>query len=796
MLKQIRRGYRVIETAFNTGIGLGIGLIFFTLIGIPSDDSEQLASLAVPLYLLLSFVIGWLFTRGKLGTRLKKLTPQLIALGLAAAIVFLLFLGLINRWHANDIPVSRLYFAKMTPYPMHILSGVPVEELFANPPPDIPIMGEYSDEVQFRTNPMSLYFDEKYALVSIGPFHMGGFLGLAVLLIAAVLAGGLSQNLLARVNWQDLRQHIGTAVHNNQVGKHLPTVLHWLMLTSPLFLFILFLLTVEHKLQVTPLVIMGLDVTKPLQVINLDRDLGLSGDSLIDGRSIRLGINFLIIILGIVTTRRARSEPVPFSYEIRAAICVSMVAVMGILAIIRINGDDIYFIAREADRAVQHDWSIGALAVILTIFLVTVLVANRDPRRFQLIYAGTLAAGILLLAPLYMTQDETNTMGRVGLAAMFGLGLNIVVGYAGLLDLGYVAFYAIGAYMFAFLSVRSNQGEQYRLTIDHMNDIGWATTAAIISAPLVIWGALVLLRRMHTAAAIDQPETDTWLRKEPVWKDQPPWYTALGLVALAVAVAYVVSQILPHIFDVELFSPFLIGLIIALIAGAFAGILLGFPVLRLRGDYLAIVTLGFGEIISLAMKNLDEYTGGPSGALDMGKPVAPGTSIPTSNLIFLYLSIAGAGLVFFVSLRLRHSRLGRAWLAMRSDEDIAQAMGINLVNVKLLAFSIGAAIAAVAGMLFASRQNSIFPDDFNLEVSINVLSVVIIGGMGSLPGVVIGAIVLIGMPELLRPIEDYRIMAFGLLLILTMVSRPGGLLPSPPPSIEDEARQLSEEAQT
>jgi branched-chain amino acid transport system permease protein len=158
----------------------------------------------------------------------------------------------------------------------------------------------------------------------------------------------------------------------------------------------------------------------------------------------------------------------------------------------------------------------------------------------------------------------------------------------------------------------------------------------------------------------------------------------------------------------------------------------------------------------------------------------------------LYLTITGAMLVILVSLRLRHSRLGRAWKAMSSDEDIAQAMGINLVNIKLLAFSIGASFAGFAGMIFASRQTSIFPNDFSLDVSINVLALVIIGGMGSIPGVVVGAIALIGLPELLRPIESYRILTFGLLLIVSMIALPRGLMPSPPPALEEEARRLAE----
>src|SRR5690606_389386 len=211
-------------------------------------------------------------------------------------------------------------------------------------------------------------------------------------------------------------------------------------------------------------------------------------------------------------------------------------------------------------------------------------------------------------------------------------------------------------------------------------------------------------------------------------------------VVLAIGVTLLVKTLLEAagIYNVYEVSSFLVALLVALFVSGFVGILLGIPVLRLRGDYLAIVTLGFGEIISLYMLNLDKVTGGPSGAIDIPKPVTDGTNIATSNLVLLYLSIIGAALVVLMSTRLRSSRLGRAWLAMRSDEDIAQAMGINLVNNKLLAFSFGAAFAGIGGLLFASRQNSIFPGDFTLEVSINALALVIIGGMGSVPGVIIG----------------------------------------------------------
>jgi branched-chain amino acid transport system permease protein len=149
--------------------------------------------------------------------------------------------------------------------------------------------------------------------------------------------------------------------------------------------------------------------------------------------------------------------------------------------------------------------------------------------------------------------------------------------------------------------------------------------------------------------------------------------------------------------------------------------------------------------------------------------------------------------VAFMSLRLKSSRLGRAWGALRSDEDIAQAMGINLVTTKVLAFAIGAAFAGIGGVIFAARQGSVFPENFNLSVSINVLSLIIIGGMGSIPGVIIGALVLIGVPESLRVFSNYRVMAFSVLLVAMMVLRPTGLLPEPPQPMEHRAKQLAKD---
>ena len=192
-----------------------------------------------------------------------------------------------------------------------------------------------------------------------------------------------------------------------------------------------------------------------------------------------------------------------------------------------------------------------------------------------------------------------------------------------------------------------------------------------------------------------------------------------------------------------------------------------------------IVTLGFGEIIRVLVRSdlLSQYTGGPQGVRGIAGPILFGVPF-TSERNFMYLIILGIILVIFVTLRLHNSRVGRTWMAMREDETVAQAMGIDTYRAKLLAFAIGAAFAGLGGVLFAARNQYTGPEDHNLLVSINVLSLVIVGGMGSIPGVIVGAFALKGLPEILRQLEDYRIMAFGALLVVMMIWRPEGLWPS------------------
>jgi branched-chain amino acid transport system permease protein len=289
----------------------------------------------------------------------------------------------------------------------------------------------------------------------------------------------------------------------------------------------------------------------------------------------------------------------------------------------------------------------------------------------------------------------SEVMTIVGLYVLLGLGLNIVVGYAGLLDLGYVAFFAIGAYVTALI-----------------------TSPEIMSLTWSFWSAI----------------------------------------------------------------PF------AIFFGILAGVLLGIPVLKMRGDYLAIATMGFGEIIRLLVLSdaLRPFLGGSQGIGKIAKPQVFGFIFKGPQEIY-YLIIAGCLLVIFVSWRLKDSKIGRAWKAMREDEDVAQAMGINLVTNKLLAFGTGAGFAALSGVIFGSKIGSIYPHSFNIMVSINIVCLIIFGGIGSIPGVIVGAAALIGLPELLREFAEYRFLVYGIALVVMMLIRPEGLWPE-----EAHKRELHE----
>jgi branched-chain amino acid transport system permease protein len=293
----------------------------------------------------------------------------------------------------------------------------------------------------------------------------------------------------------------------------------------------------------------------------------------------------------------------------------------------------------------------------------------------------------------------------MGIGALLALGLNVVVGFAGLLDLGYVAFFAVGAYSYAFLSGAA----KYSVAIHNVD----ANAASLM----------------------------------PHW--QPYFW---------------------------LFFP--AAIIIALVTG----VLLGAPTLRLRGDYLAIVTLGFGEIVRITALNLDGLTGGPQGVQTLPHPQIFGKDFGLQPEPYYWL-ILGIIVVWIVILRrLNGSRVGRAWAAIREDEVAASAMGIPVVRMKLWAFAIGASVASLAGVIFATKINYFDPNGFTLFNvtfgSVIILSMVVLGGMGGIAGPILGTALIIFLPERFRSVGDARLLLFGAALVLIMIVRPQGLLPS------------------
>lgn len=315
---------------------------------------------------------------------------------------------------------------------------------------------------------------------------------------------------------------------------------------------------------------------------------------------------------------------------------------------------------------------------------------------------------VALIWPFFGSRGAVDIATLILIYVLLGLGLNIVVGLAGLLDLGYVGFYAVGAYSYAMLS----------------HYLGWS-----------FWVCLPIA----------------------------------GLMA------------------------------------ATFGFLLGFPVLRLRGDYLAIVTLGFGEIIRLFLRNLTDWTGGPNGISNIPKPEFFGLTferraaegmqtfheyfgLPYNSInkvIFLYLvALLLALLALFVINRLLRMPIGRAWEALREDEIACRALGLNPTVIKLSAFTLGACFAGFAGSFFAARQGLVTPESFTFIESAIILAIVVLGGMGSQLGVILAAIVMILLPELMREFSEYRMLMFGALMVLMMIWRPQGLLPMQRPHME------------
>lgn len=302
-----------------------------------------------------------------------------------------------------------------------------------------------------------------------------------------------------------------------------------------------------------------------------------------------------------------------------------------------------------------------------------------EPRCFRTALA--LLAAAALLYPWIVGSYGTSIMGLALIFVVLGLGLNITVGLAGLLDLGYIAFFAIGAYTYALLNTRFGFG---------------------------FWSCL-----------------------------------PLG------------------------------GL-----AGALCGLLLGLPILRLRGDYLAIVTLGFGAIAKIVFENWDSVFAGAQGIAGIARPGLFGRelSLEAVTIYLYYLALALALLTAFVTRRLQRSRIGRAWVALREDEIACAAMGVNVAHTKLTAYACGAFWAGLVGVLFAARTTFISPGSFTFVDSALVLSIVVLGGLGSLVGVTVAALLLVLLPEYLRAAADYRMLLFGALMVVMMILRPQGLV--------------------
>jgi branched-chain amino acid transport system permease protein len=300
---------------------------------------------------------------------------------------------------------------------------------------------------------------------------------------------------------------------------------------------------------------------------------------------------------------------------------------------------------------------------------------------------------LLVLMPVLAGSYIGQVMLLVGLYILMGMGLNLEVGLAGLLDLGFVAFFAVGAYATALLTANSS----------------------------------------HALASY------TLLPSLSFWAAAP----------------------------------------IAVLASVAVGVLFGIPVLGVRGDYLAVATMGLGEIVRVIVQSdmAAPLLGGAQGILQIPKPRIGAFELADPVDLF-YLTLIASGFAAYCAWRLENSRLGRAWMAVRDDEDVAQALGVNLVEVKLLAYGLGAAFAGLAGSIFAVMLTSVYPSSFQLLVSINVLALIIVGGLGSLPGVVVGAVALVGLPELLREIGEFRYLFYGVALIVMMRFKPEGLWPS------------------
>ena len=295
---------------------------------------------------------------------------------------------------------------------------------------------------------------------------------------------------------------------------------------------------------------------------------------------------------------------------------------------------------------------------------------------------AVIAATVLVLALLPIVNPNpyhTEILATAALFALLAVGLNIIVGFAGLLYLGYAALFAIGAYTYALLNLRLN-------------------------------------------------------------------------------------------------CPFWLGLPLSGLAAGASAVLLGLPAIRVRGDYLAIVTLGFGEIVRIAVTNLELWTGGPNGLMGIAHPAIGPVRFGVDSAPYYWALAALTGAAAWACSRLIRSRVGLAWRAMREDEMAASSLGMDVVELKLLALALGGAVAGLAGCFFAAKQGTVTPDSFDFILSVMMLAMVILGGLGSVPGAIVGAAVLSIAPELLREFSTYRMLLFGVVMIVLMRVRPQGLL--------------------
>lgn len=247
-----------------------------------------------------------------------------------------------------------------------------------------------------------------------------------------------------------------------------------------------------------------------------------------------------------------------------------------------------------------------------------------------------------------------------------------------------------------------------------------------------------------------------------------------GVLHLGYAAFFAIGAYTYGMLNVYGHWPFWLGLFPAVLTAGVSGALIGLPALRVRGDYLAIVTLGFGEIVRITVTNLEHWTGGPNGLLGIAHPALGAFDFSVSSAPYYYLVLAMMVFVAVVCMRLIRSRIGRAWIAIRDDELAAGCMGIPVLQLKLLAQGCGGAIAGLAGAIFAAKQGTITPDSFDFILSVMVLAMVVLGGLGSVRGAIIGALVLGALPELLRGFEQYRMLLFGLSMIVIMRLRPQG----------------------